>query len=116
MVNTNIDIFEIANEESVSCFKRLESLEKIKVTNGPNPTSIPVDNKKSVTSIVGKSYKNHKGSKIWCRYCDNNNHNTADCRAFDKFKLQNKASFEAKSGPGKKSLAFLFEEINTLKR
>jgi hypothetical protein len=32
--------------------------------------------------------------------------------------MQNKARFEAKAGPGKKSLAFLviFEEINALKR
>jgi hypothetical protein len=57
---------------------------------------------------------------MWCHYCDKNNHNTADCRAIAKFKQQrkNKACFEAKAGPGKKSLAFLclFEEINTLKR
>jgi hypothetical protein len=35
-----------------------------------------------------------------------------------KFKQQKKAHFEAKAGPGKKSLAFLllFEEINTLKK
>jgi hypothetical protein len=55
---------------------------------------------------------------MWCHYCDNNNHNTADCRAIDKFKQQkkNEVCFEAKAGPGKKSLAFLFEEINALKR
>jgi hypothetical protein len=42
----------------------------------------------------------------------------ADCRAIAKFKQQkkNKARFEAKAEPRKKSLAFLFEEINTLKR
>jgi hypothetical protein len=44
----------------------------------------------------------------------------ADCRAISKFKQQkkNKACFEAKAGPGKKSLAFLFlfEEINAPKR
>jgi hypothetical protein len=39
-----------------------------------------------------------------------------DCRAIAKFKQQKKACFEAKAGPGKKSLAFLFEEINALKR
>jgi hypothetical protein len=39
-----------------------------------------------------------------------------DCRAIAKFKQQNKAHFRAKAGPGKKSLAFLFEEINALKR
>jgi hypothetical protein len=55
---------------------------------------------------------------MWCHYCDKNNHNTADCRAIAKFKQQknNKALFDAKSGPGMKSLAFLFEEINALKR
>jgi hypothetical protein len=122
MVNANIDIFEMSYEEYVSNFKRLQNLEKIRRTNGPNPSSLPVDNKKcvSVTSIVGKSSKNHKGSNMWCHYCYKNNHNTADCRAIAKFKQQkkNKACFEAKAGPGKISLAFLFifEEINALKR
>jgi hypothetical protein len=65
MVNANIDIFEMSNEESMSYFKRLENLEKIKHTNGPNPSSLPVDNKKtaSVTRSVGK-FKNHKGSNM----------------------------------------------------
>jgi hypothetical protein len=87
----------------------LENLEKIRRTNGPYPSSLPVDNKKSVTSIVGKFSKHHKGSNMWCHYCDKNSHNTADCRAIAKFKQQkkNKARFEAKDGPGKKSLAFL---------
>jgi hypothetical protein len=57
---------------------------------------------------------------MWCHYCDKNNHNTADCRKIGKFILQkdNKACFEAKAGPGMKSLAFnfLFEEIDSLKR
>jgi hypothetical protein len=54
MVNANIDIFEMSYEESVSYFKRLENLEKIRCTNGPNPSSLPVDDKKrvSVTSSV----------------------------------------------------------------
>jgi hypothetical protein len=57
MVNANIDIHEMAYEESVSYFKHLENLEKIRRTNGPNPSSLPVDNKKavSVTSSVDKS-------------------------------------------------------------
>jgi hypothetical protein len=46
MVNGNIDIFEMSYEESVSYFKRLENLEKIRITNGPNPPSLPADNKK----------------------------------------------------------------------
>jgi hypothetical protein len=45
MVNANIDIFEISYEESVSYFKRLENLGKIRCTNGLNPSSLPVDNK-----------------------------------------------------------------------
>jgi hypothetical protein len=45
MVNANIDIFEMSYEESVSSFKCLENLEKIRRTNGHNPSSLPVDNK-----------------------------------------------------------------------
>jgi hypothetical protein len=118
MVNSNIDIFEMTYEESVSYFKRLENFEKIRRTNGPYPSSLPVDNKKPVTISVGKSSEHHKGSNMWCHYCDKNNHNTADCREIAKFKQQKKACFEAKSGLGKKSLVFLFlfEEINALKR
>jgi hypothetical protein len=90
MVNANIDIFEMSYEESVSFFKRLENLEKIRRTNGPNPSSLPVDNENtvSVTSSVGKSSKNHKGSSMWCHYCDKNKYNTADFRAIAKFKQQ----------------------------
>jgi hypothetical protein len=118
MVNANINIFEMSYEESVSYFKRLEKLEKIRRINNPDPSSLPVDNKKSVTSSVGKSSKNHKGSNMWCHYCDKNNHNTADCKAIARFKQQKKARFEAKDEPGKKYLTFLvlFEEINALKR
>jgi hypothetical protein len=78
MVNANNDIVEMSYEESVSYFMCLENLEKIRCTNGPNLSSLPVDNKKTVTSRVGKSSKNHKGSNMWCHYCDKNNHNTAD--------------------------------------
>jgi hypothetical protein len=119
MVNANIVIFEMTYEESVYYFKRLENLEKIKRTNATNHSSLPVDsvdNKKSVTSSVGKPSKVHKGSNMWCHYYDKNNHNKADFRVIAKFKQQKKAHFEAKDGPGKKSLAFLFEEINALKR
>jgi hypothetical protein len=63
MVNAIIYIIDVSYEESMSYFKDLETLEKISRTNGPNPSSLPVDNKKrvSVTSSVGKSSKNHKG-------------------------------------------------------
>jgi hypothetical protein len=40
MVNANIDILEMSYEESVSYFKCLENLEKIRRTNGPNPSSL----------------------------------------------------------------------------
>jgi hypothetical protein len=56
---------------------------------------------------------------MWYHYCDKINHNTADCRAINKFKQQkNKAFFEAKAGRGKKYFPcrVLFEEINALKR
>jgi hypothetical protein len=45
MVNANMDTFEMSNEESVSYFKRLENLEKIRRTSSPNPSLLPVDNK-----------------------------------------------------------------------
>jgi hypothetical protein len=97
----------------------LENLEKIRHTNCPSPASLPVYNKKraSVTSRVGKSSKNHKGSNMWCHYCDKNNHNTGNYREIAIFKNQKKNNdfFETKAGPRKKSLAFLFEEINALK-
>ena len=111
MVAANIEIFEMSYEESVSYFKRLENLEKIQRTHGPAPT-LPVDNKNNVTISVCKS---RKSSNQWCHYCDKNNHNTADCQAIAKAKQQKKAHFEAKAVTGKKSLAFLFEEINTIK-
>jgi hypothetical protein len=90
MVNANIDIFEISYEASVSYFNCLENFEKIRRTNGPNPSTLPVDNKKYVTSSVCKSSKNHKGSNMWCQYCDKKNHNTDDCREIAKFKQQKK--------------------------
>jgi hypothetical protein len=66
MVNANIDIFKMSYEESVCYFKRLEDLEKISRANSPNPSSLPVNNKKrvSVTIILGKSSNNHKGSNM----------------------------------------------------
>jgi hypothetical protein len=110
MLNANIDIFEKSYEKSVSYFKGLENSEKIRHTNGPNPSSLPSDNKKivSITSIICKASKNHKDSNMWCHYCDKNIHNMADCRAIAKFKQQkkNKACFEAKAGPEMKSMIF----------
>jgi hypothetical protein len=110
MVNSNIDIFEMSYEESVSYFKRLENLEKIKRNNGPNPSSLTVDNKKVnyVTSSVGKSPKNFKRANMRCHFCDKNNHNTADCRSIAKFKQQKKACFESKAEARKKYLSVFF--------
>jgi hypothetical protein len=47
MVNANVDNFEMFYEDSVSYLKRLENWEKIRRTNGANPSSLPVENKKS---------------------------------------------------------------------
>jgi hypothetical protein len=91
-------------------------LKNIKHTNGPSLATLPVDDNKSVTSSVGKSSKNSKGSNMWCHYGDKNKHKTADCGAINKSKQQKKARFEVKAGPGKKSLALLLEEINALKK
>jgi hypothetical protein len=118
MVNANIEIFEMSYEESVFYFKRLENLEKIRRTKGPNSSSLPVDNKKRVfvTIGVGKPSKNHKGPNMRCHNCDKYNHNRADCRAIAK--LRKMTFFESKSGPRMKCLVmfFLFKEINALKR
>jgi hypothetical protein len=74
MVNANTDICEWSYEESVSDFKHLENLEKIRSTNGPNPSSLPVDNKKSVTDenntftcskMDGKFTKTTTGICLW---------------------------------------------------
>jgi hypothetical protein len=118
MVNSDIKIFEKSFEESVSYFKLLENLEKIRHTNCPDPSTLPVYDRKSVTitSSVVKSSKDDKSSNMWWHYCDKKNCNTADCRAIGKLKLQKKALFEAKSAPEKNSLAFLFEEIKSLKK
>jgi hypothetical protein len=52
MINSTIDIFKMNYEESISYLKRLKNLEKIRRTNGPNPSSLPVDIKKSFTSSL----------------------------------------------------------------
>jgi hypothetical protein len=49
-------------------------------------------------------------------YFDKKNHKMDDFRSISKFKQQKKTIFEAKCVPKKKSLAFLFEESNALKR
>jgi hypothetical protein len=80
MVNAIIDIFEISHEVSVSHFKHLENLEKIRHTNVPGPAKLPVESEKAVSvtsSIIGKSSKNPKGSNTWCHYCDKSNYNMA---------------------------------------
>jgi hypothetical protein len=114
MVNANIDIYETPYEESVSYFKNLKNLEKIRRTKVLD--KLPLDSKKSVTVSVVNYSKNAKSSNMWCYYCDKNNHNKAFCRAIAKFKYQKSACFEAKSGYRKKSLGLLLEEVNTIKK
>jgi hypothetical protein len=119
MVNPNLEIFEMSYEESVSYFKHLKNLEKIRHTNGPAFWLYHrqiMRTCKSVTNSVFKTSKNPKVYDMWSHYCDMIRYNTADCRAITKFKQQKKAHIEAKSGLGIKSLTFLFGENNLLKR
>jgi hypothetical protein len=116
MALANIDIFEMDYESAILYFIRLENLDKIRHTYGPAPT-VAVDNNTSFTNIVGTSNTRKKQkTKIWCHYCDKNNHNTADCREIANAKQHKKAQHGSKVVPGKKALAFLFEEINSLKK
>jgi hypothetical protein len=117
MVSANIDIFSMTYEDSVANFKRLENLEKIRKTNGLL-SPLTVDNKKleAVNTVVGLAVGKKKSAKMWCHYCDKNNHNTADCRAIAKAKQRKNDNSEAKDVPRKKSFSFLFEEFNSLKK
>jgi hypothetical protein len=45
MFKINIHFFEMFYEESVSYFKRMENLEKIRHTSGPGPAKVPVNDK-----------------------------------------------------------------------
>jgi hypothetical protein len=114
MVNANIDIFEMSDEESVSSIKCLENLEKIRrTTNGPDPATLPVVNKKGFilpVNNVGKPSKNHKGSNMWCHYCDKNNHNMTACRGMAKFKQQKRTRLASKPklNPERSLWPFLF--------
>jgi hypothetical protein len=115
MVSANINIFEMDYELAISYFIRLENLDKLRRMNGPAPT-VAVENNTSFTSSVGNSNARKKQkTKMWCYYCDKNNHNTADCREIAKAKQHKKAQHGSKAVPGKKTLSFLFEEINFLK-
>jgi hypothetical protein len=117
MVSANIDIFSMTYEDSVAYFKRLENLEKIRKTNGLlSPLTVDYKKTGGSSTVVGLAVGKKKSAKMWCHYCDKNNHNTADCRAIAKAKQRKNGNSEAKAVPGKKSLAFLFEEINSLKK
>jgi hypothetical protein len=45
MVNANIKIFEMYDERSVTYFKSLENLEKIRLTNGLGLDTLAIGNK-----------------------------------------------------------------------
>jgi aspartate carbamoyltransferase regulatory subunit len=116
MLNSNIDNFEVSYEKSVSDFKSLENLEKIRHTNCPDPAALPVKNEKSLTSSVEKSSKHHKYSKMRCHYCDNNNHNKNDCKAIAKLKQKKKVAFRLNMDPERSlwpSFSFLKKSIQS---
>jgi hypothetical protein len=48
-VNANIENFEMSFEDSLSCSKHLENLEKIRCTKGLVSITLPVDSKKIVS-------------------------------------------------------------------
>ena len=101
---------------AISYFIRLKNLDKIRRVNGTSPP-VAVDNNTSITSRVGVGpVKKKQKTKMWCHYCDKNNHNTAECREIAKVKQHKKAQYGTKAVPGKKALSFLFEEINALKK
>jgi hypothetical protein len=51
MVNANIGMLELSNKESVSYFKQLKNLDKCRHTNGPNPSSLPLENSSYVNML-----------------------------------------------------------------
>jgi hypothetical protein len=104
-------------KESVSHFIHLENLQMIRCTNCSGLATLQVDEKKrvSVTISVGMSTMNSKSSNMCSHFCEESNHDMSDCSAIAMFKKQRKACFEARDGPGKKSLAFIFKEINAQK-
>jgi hypothetical protein len=109
MFNTIIEVFEMSYEESVSYFKRLENLEKNRRTNGLGPAILFFwcKDPNSVTDGKVKSSENTKPCSMRCQFCEKYNNNTAHCRTITTFKHQKKDRSEAKSGPGKTSLAFI---------
>jgi hypothetical protein len=111
MVDVNIDIFEMTYEKSVSHIKHLENLEKIRHTNGPNPSSLPV-----CASLLRIICGPTCGVTIVTR-------TTTTRLIVEPFpnlnsRKKNKACIEAKAGAEKNSLTllFLFEEINAIKK
>jgi hypothetical protein len=80
MVSANIDIFEMEYKSANSYFIRLENLEKIRSSNAPAPT-VAVDKNTSLTSSVGVGPATKTQiNKMWCHYCDKNNHNVEKLR------------------------------------
>jgi hypothetical protein len=115
MISANIDIFKMDYKSAILYFIRLENLDKICHTNGPAPI-VAVDNNTSLTSSVGVGNVGKKQkTKMWCHYCDKNNHNTADCWEIAQAKKHKKAQ-HGTILPGKKALPFLFDGINALKK
>jgi ABC-type antimicrobial peptide transport system ATPase subunit len=68
---------------------------------------------RNLSPVVCKVFKNVSNS-FNLGFFDRNNHNTVDSRVTAKFKQKREISFEAKSGSGKRSLAFIVDEINVV--
>jgi hypothetical protein len=114
MIPANIDIFVMAYNSAISYFICLGNLGKSCRANGPAP-SVAVAKNTSLTSSVGISnVRKKQNTKMWCHYCDKNNHNTAECPEIAKAKQHKKVQHETKAIQGKKALSFFLEEINAL--
>jgi hypothetical protein len=96
-------------------------LEKIRHTNGPNPSSLPVDDKKrvSVTSSVGKPSKNHiRGPICGVTIVTRTTTTWLIAEQFPILNSRKRLALRAKLNLGRSlwPSCFLFEEINALKR
>ena len=114
MISANIDIFEMDYKAAISYFIRLENLDKIRRMNGTSP-AVAVDNNTSITSRVGVgTVRKKQKTKMWCHYCDKNNHNTTECREIAKVKQHKKAQYGTKAVPGKRPCPFFSKRLTPL--
>jgi hypothetical protein len=97
-------------ESEILYFICLENLVKIRRTNGPAPTVAEDNNTSLTSSVCGGNVKKKQKTKMWCHYCDKNNHNTADCREITKAKMHKKAKHGTKAVLRKRPYPFFLRK------